>query len=152
VLVDCFTQTSPTAALQGGLLPLWLPFNCSDSVAFLRRMAPDFPRKKPVLLAPVPTYSPSWDVCPAADWVDACGSNAGITWIGANPAAYPVDLNAMFAFVPDLQAWLAAHPATGLGARPPFGVTDLEALIATVAAAGDADDRALEGQGPATAG
>ena len=126
VLVDCFTLTSPTGALRAGLLPLWLPFNCVDSLSFLRDMAPDFPPGKPVLLAPVPSYSPSWDVARADSWVAACGALADVTWLGIDPAAYPVDVAGPFRFLPALQSWCAR---AGTRARPPFGVANLEALV-----------------------
>ena len=132
VLVDCFTQTSPTAALQAGLLPLWLPFNCTDSLEFLRSMAPNFPRDKPVLLAPISSFSPAWDIASAEDWLDACGVGAETTWMGIDPAAYPVDIAGIFRFVPALQTWCAAHTRLP---RPPFDVRDLEALIGSMAAA-----------------
>jgi hypothetical protein len=126
VLVDCFTLTSPTGALRAGLLPLWLPYNCVDSLEFLNDMAPDFPPGKPVLLAPAPSFSPSWDVTQAAQWVDACGSQADITWLGINPAAYPVDVAGMFSFLPALQSWCAQAPARS---RPSLTIADLEALM-----------------------
>ena len=126
VLVDCFTLTSPTGALRAGLLPLWLPFNCVDSMEFLRDMAPDFPPGKPVLLAPVPSFSPSWDVALADQWTAACGPQADITWLGIDPAAYPADVAGLFRFLPALQSWCER---TGTRARPSFAVADLEALI-----------------------
>jgi hypothetical protein len=131
VLADCFTLVSPTAALRAGLLPLWLPFNCSDSLEFLRGMSPNFPRGKPVLLAPVPSYSPSWDVASAEQWQAACGAGADVSWIGVDPAAYPVDVAGLFRFVPDLQAWCAANQ---IRPRPPFSIADLETLIGNMAA------------------
>jgi hypothetical protein len=126
VLVDCFTLTSPTGALRAGLLPCWLPFNCVDSLGFLGDMAPDFPPGKPVLLAPVPSYSPSWDVARADQWVAACGAHADITWLGIDPAVYPVDLAGMFRFVPALQSWCAQ---AGARARPAFTIAGLETMI-----------------------
>ena len=132
VLVDCFTQISPTAALQAGLLPVWLPFNCSDSLAFLREMAHNFPRGKPVLLAPLPSFAPAWDTVSANDWRAACPPDADVTWIGVNPAALPVDIAGMFRFVPDLQAWCTAHPHQP---KLSFSITDLEALVSSMAAA-----------------
>jgi hypothetical protein len=126
VLVDCFTLTSPTGALRAGLLPLWLPFNCLDSLGFLSDMAPDFPAGKPVLLAPVPSYSPSWDVARADQWVAACGPQADVTWLGIDPAAYPADLAGLFRYLPALQSWCTS---AGTRARPSFGVENLETLI-----------------------
>jgi hypothetical protein len=126
VLVDCFTLTSPTGALRAGLLPLWLPFNCLDSLGFLRDMTPEFPPGKPILLAPVPSFSPSWDVARAEQWVAACGAHADITWLGIDPAAYPADLAGVFRFVPALQAWCAK---AGARTRPAFTVAGLETLI-----------------------
>jgi hypothetical protein len=138
VLVDCFTQTSPTAAIQAGLLPLWLPYNCVDSLDFLCRMAQSFPPGKPVLLAPVPSFAPAWDVARAEDWQAACGPEAGVTWIGASPAAYPVDLAGWFRLQPELQAWCTAAGRSALS-RPPFTIADLEALIASMAAQASAE-------------
>jgi hypothetical protein len=126
VLVDCFTLTSPTGALRAGLLPLWLPFNCTDSLSFLGEMAQEFPRGKPVLLAPAPSFSPSWDVARADQWAAACGPQADVTWLGIDPAAYPVDVAGLFSFLPALQAWCAR---SGARARPPFAIADLEALM-----------------------
>jgi hypothetical protein len=126
VLVDCFTLTSPTGALRAGLLPLWLPFNCTDSLGFLGDMSADFPQGKPVLLAPVPSYSPSWDVAQADQWVAACGAGADVVWLGIDPAAYPVDLAGIFRFLPALQTWCAR---AGTRARPAFTIEDLERLI-----------------------
>jgi hypothetical protein len=137
VLVDCHTQVSPTAALRAGLLPVWLPFGCSDSLAFLRAIAGNFPRGKPILLAPSPSFSPSWDTATAEQWREACGTNGEVSWIGVDPAAFPVDLGSLFRFVPALQAWCASHPPVP---RPPFEVDDLEALISSMAAAAEAEN------------
>jgi hypothetical protein len=126
VLADCFTLTSPTGALRAGLVPLWLPFNCVDSLGFLRDMAPEFPSRKPVLLAPVPSFSPSWDVAPADQWVEACGPHADVIWLGIDPAAYPVDVAGLFRFLPALQSWCAS---SGARSRPPFAIADLETLM-----------------------
>ena len=121
------------------MLPVWLPFNCSDSLAFLREMADNFPRGKPVLLAPLPSFAPAWDTVSANDWRAACPPDADVTWIGVNPAALPVDLAGMFRFVPDLQAWCTAHPQQP---KPSFSITDLEALVSSMAAAAVAEGEA----------
>jgi hypothetical protein len=145
VLVDCFTQTSPTAALKAGLLPLWLPFNCSDSLGFLARMAPNFPAKKPVLLAPAPGFSPAWDAVSAAHWQAAANADGGsrpTVWLGVDPTAHPVDIAGIFRFVPALQAWCAAHPTVE---HPPFAVADLEALVGSMAAAAAVIESAPQG-------
>jgi len=36
LLVECFSQINPTAALRADLLPLWMPFNTQDSLEFFR--------------------------------------------------------------------------------------------------------------------
>jgi hypothetical protein len=130
VLVDCFTLTSPTGALRAGLLPLWLPYNCIDSLAFLQDMAAEFPPGKPVLLATVPSFSPSWDLTQAEQWRAACGQDAKPTWLGIDSKAYPVDLAGMFRFVPALQDW-CAHAAPR--ERPRFTIADLETLMRRLA-------------------
>lgn len=130
VLVECFTLTSPTGALRAGLLPLWLPFNCTDSLNFLKAMVSDFPHGKSVLLAPAPAFSPSPDVATASDWINACGASNEVNWLGTNPSAFPVDLAGLFRFLPTLQAWcnsLEARP------RPRFSLADLEALMSRIA-------------------
>jgi hypothetical protein len=126
VLADCFTLTSPTGALRAGLLPLWLPFNCVDSLAFLGEMAPEFPPGKPVLLAPAPSFSPSWDVAQVDAWAAACGPQGGVTWLGVDPKAYPVDVAGLFRFLPALQSWC---DAAGARPRPPFTIAALQGLM-----------------------
>ncbi len=100
-LVECFTQFDATAVLQTGLLPLWLIFNTTDSLDFLRSMTPHFPRDKPVFVSPLITFSHTPDMVPFDEWF---ASLSGFDWvnIGARHTHYPAD------------AWGLVHWADGL--------------------------------------
>lgn len=100
-LVECFTQFDATAVLQTGLLPLWLIFNTTDSIDFLRSMTLHFPRNKRVFVSPLITFSHTPDMVAFDDWFSAL---SGFDWIniGARRMHYPAD------------AWGLVHWADGL--------------------------------------
>jgi len=66
VLVEMFSQFDAIAVLRAGLLPLWLVFNTSDSLAFLQEMLPSFPPDKPVF------FSPTTRLTPGRWWIGMC--------------------------------------------------------------------------------
>lgn len=66
-LIEMFTQINPTAPLLSPLLPLWLPFNCTDSLRFLRELRHLIPTDHPVLFTPAPNFARTFD---AAEWKD----------------------------------------------------------------------------------
>jgi hypothetical protein len=57
VLVEMFSQFDSNAAMQSGLLPLWLIFNTDDSLEYLKEMRAEFPAGKPVFFSPLATFS-----------------------------------------------------------------------------------------------
>lgn len=109
VLVDCFTQLNPVANRLSRLLPCWLPFNCTDSAAFLERMVSRFPPGRPVLFAPLPGLSPSFDTVPMSRWLEILEGHP-VTLVGVNPRHHPFDIAALFRFPGELKTWCQDHP------------------------------------------
>jgi hypothetical protein len=110
LLVECFSQINPTAALRADLLPLWIPFNTEDSLEFFEDMAPLVPRKLPVVMSLLPNFTKTTDLPPAQAWQDVAESIGPVQWIGTDPKRYPMDLAGMFNYVPALQQWVQQHP------------------------------------------
>lgn len=109
VLVEMFSQFDASAVLQGGLLPVWLVFNTTDSLAFLREMRPDFPDQKPVFFSPLSTFTHTPDIVPWEEWEAAL---SGLEWvnIGARPSHYPGDSHALLDWARPLKSWVQANP------------------------------------------
>ncbi|MBN2387378.1 MAG: hypothetical protein JXB85_10185 [Anaerolineales bacterium] len=108
VLVEMFSQFDASAAMQAGLLPLWLIFNTYDSLAYLQSMRARFPPAKPVFFSPLATFSQTPDLVPWESWVQAL---AGCTWIntGTRPSHYPSDARALVKWAAPLREWVTAH-------------------------------------------
>jgi len=113
-LVEVFTQFDATAVLRSGLLPLWLVFNTQDSLDFLRRMTPQFPKDKPVFFSPLSTFSITPDLVPWSEWESAL---SGLSWtnIGARPSHYPADARVLVSWADKLRRWCEknAQPIRG---------------------------------------
>jgi len=105
VSVEMFSQFDANAALQAGLLPLWLIFNTQDSLEYLKAMRPRFPAGKPVFFSPLATFSLTPDMVSWKDWDLAL---AGIQWtnIGARPSHYPADARALVKWANPLRQWV----------------------------------------------
>ncbi len=105
VSVEMFSQFDANAALQAGLLPLWLIFNTQDSLEYLKAMRPRFPAGKPVFFSPLATFSFTPDMVSWKDWDLAL---AGIQWtnIGARPSHYPADARALVKWANPLHQWV----------------------------------------------
>jgi hypothetical protein len=108
VLVEMFSQFDANAAMQSGLLPLWLIFNTDDSREYLQEMRTQFPAGKPVFFSPLATFSMTPDLVPWQDWEAAL---KGIDWvnIGTRPSHYPADARALVKWVEPLRQWVAAN-------------------------------------------
>ncbi len=110
VFVDCFTQVNPVAARLSSLLPLWLPFNCTDSLDLMRRSLSEFPQDLPVLFAPLPNFAPAFDTVGLDTWLQAL-AGFDVHVLGIDSRLYPEDLAGLFRFAPALKRWCQEHPA-----------------------------------------
>ena len=109
-LVECFTQANPVAARRSRLLPLWLPWNCTDSLPFLAKMAAEFPPKAPVLFMPAASFSPTFDMASLEDYRGIL-RNFPLIVLGMNHRLYPVDPTAVFRATRELRRWCERNPA-----------------------------------------
>lgn len=103
--VGMFNLYSPSAVLARRLLPLWLVFNTTDSLAFLRSAIARLP--DPLFLAALVTYSRPPDQAPWQAWASAL---EGRQWfsVGARRHRYPEDTIALWSWLRWLEA--AAGP------------------------------------------
>jgi len=108
VLVEMFSQFDSNAAMQSGLLPLWLIFNTDDSLDFLKEMRVQFPAGKPVFFSPLATFSLPPDRVPFNEWVAALD---GFEWIniGTRRSHYPADTQALVKWAEPLRKWVAQN-------------------------------------------
>ena len=108
ILIEMFSQFDAFAALQAGLLPLWLVFNTWDSLEFLKSMRKHFPKDLPVFFSPLSTFTQTPDLVPWPEWETAL---QGLDWrnIGARPSHYPADALALTNWVDPLRKWVAQH-------------------------------------------
>lgn len=135
LLIETFSQINPTAALRSDLLPLWMPFNCDDSLRFLSGFLDFVPSGLPVLLALLANFSRSPDVPGAAAWLQIASEVGPVTWIGTHPERYPFDLASRFDYLPQLQTWTAQHP--GVSERPHLQPEDFFQMLNLLEARGE---------------
>ncbi|MEW5945729.1 MAG: hypothetical protein AB1742_05985 [bacterium] len=103
VLLDCFTFLAPHAGLSLGVLPLWLPFNCSDSLRFAKRfLEAQGKTYDSIFLALVPTFCAPPDTPHAREWKKELQPFGAVTLIGTSAKAYPEDIRSFFRFLPDI--------------------------------------------------
>ncbi len=124
VLIECFTQVQPWAAVRGDLLPLWLPFNCTDSLAFLRAMTRHFPAGQPVLFNVLPNFTVTFDMVTWAQWLEAL-HGFDVTMLGVRESRYPSDPVGLFAAGEQVAVWCQARPSP---AETRLTVDELESL------------------------
>jgi hypothetical protein len=114
-LIEMFSQFDATAAMQSGLLPLWLIFNTHDSLVYLKEMRAQFPAGKPVFFSPLATFSLPPDRTPFDEWAAAL---ADFDWvnIGTRRSHYPADARALVKWVEPLREWVEENrqPVQGL--------------------------------------
>jgi hypothetical protein len=105
VLVEMFSQFDSNAAMQSGLLPLWLIFNTDDSLDYLKEMRAEFPAEKPVFFSPLATFSLPPDRVPFDEWAAALD---GFKWvnIGTRRSHYPSDARALVKWAEPLRKWV----------------------------------------------
>ncbi len=109
-LLGCFTHVNPVATRLSALLPLWLSFNCTDSLSFLKGALAELPKERPVLFAPVPNFAPAFDTVRIESWLEAL-EGFDVHWLGIDPRHYPEDLAGLFRFMPVLRDWCKRNPA-----------------------------------------
>jgi hypothetical protein len=105
VVVETFTQYDPGLTLRAGLLPLWLIFNTTDSLEFLRSQAAGFPEDLPIFFSALVTLSRTPDMVPWGQWIQAL-SSFDTRNIGARPHRYPEDLVSLWAWTERLRSQL----------------------------------------------
>jgi len=110
VLIETFTQVAPMATRLGALLPLWLPWNCEDSLEFLHKMAGLFPDDKPLLWLPLPNFVETFDMVPWEAWLQALDGMT-VHPLGMHPHLYPVNPAALYGGREAIMAWVESHPA-----------------------------------------
>lgn len=93
-VVEMFSQFDASIVHQANLLPIWLIFNTTDSLAFLRKMLSLVPAELPVYFSALSTFSLTPDLVAWAEWMDAL---RGRRWInaGARGSHYPADAVAL---------------------------------------------------------
>jgi hypothetical protein len=116
VAVEMFSQFDATAVRRGNLLPLWLIFNTTDSVRFLKQMAPSFPKGEPIFFSPLATFSLTPDLAAWEDWESAL-SGLDVRWMGSRKSHYPADARALLDWAAPLHEWVAQQNAAPVTAR-----------------------------------
>lgn len=124
-LVECFTQANPVAARLSRLLPLWLPWNCTDSLPFLTKMAAEFPPEAPVLFLPASSFSRTFDMASLEDYRRIL-QGFPLVVLGMNQRLYPVDPTTLFRATRELRRWCERNPAP---LRTHLSADDLSALL-----------------------
>ncbi len=127
LLVECFSQINPTAALRADLLPLWMPFNTQDSLEFFARMTPMIPKGLDVVISLLANFTKTPDLPLALAWEKIASRIGHVNWIGVHPDRYPMDLASIFNYATDLQKWVQEHP--GEQPRPHLTPEDLLSMI-----------------------
>lgn len=108
-LVEVFTQYDPGLALRGRLLPLWLVFNTTESLAYLERMQVEFPQGLPVYFSALVALSRTPDMVPWRAWMDALSAHR-VVHVGARRKRYPEDLVSLWRWRERLMAALGKLP------------------------------------------
>lgn len=125
VLVEVFTQSNPVAALTSRLLPVWLPFNCADSLRFLRRMRPLLPAGRPVLLTPLSNFVHTFDTAAWEAYEEALGG-ADLDVLGVRRRLFPSDPAGLWRPARALAEWCRQHLDPVQARLDPL---ELEALV-----------------------
>lgn len=93
-VVEMFSQFDASAVHLANLLPIWLIFNTTDSLDYLKKMLPRVPTELPVYFSALSTFSMTPDLVRWEDWMSAL---AGRCWVnaGARASHYPADTAAL---------------------------------------------------------
>lgn len=113
-VVEMFSQFDANAVHSGNLLPIWLIFNTTDSLNFLRDMLKQVPVDLPVIFSALSTFSTTPDLVKWQEWE---GALAGRRWVnaGARPSHYPADAAALLDWYKPIRNWSSQHGVTPSG-------------------------------------
>jgi len=108
-VIEVFTQSNPAAPLAARLLPLWLPFNCTDSLRFLRAMRSELPANRPILITHLPNFIATFDT---AKWSAYQETLAGfdLQVLGMRERLFPSDPAGLWRPAQELARWCRQHP------------------------------------------
>jgi hypothetical protein len=108
-LIEMFTCVNPAAVRAASLIPLWLPWNCTDSLAFLNQMTARFDRNQPVLLMLLPNFSLTPDTVSWDEWASAL-SGFDARLLGQRRRLFPSDPAGLWRAGEGLREWCERHP------------------------------------------
>jgi hypothetical protein len=108
VLIEMFTQSNPVAPLLARLLPLWLPFNCDDSLHFLREMRKALPDDRPVLFTPLSNFVQTFDTVGWGAYQEAL-AGLDLRVLGVRERLFPSDPAGLWRPAQELARWCAEH-------------------------------------------
>lgn len=124
-LIEVFTQSNPVAPLMSRLLPLWLPFNCTDSLRFLQQMRHALPAHKPVLFTPLSNFVDTFDTVPWQAYQDVL-AGLDLRVLGVRQRLFPSDPAGLWRPARALARYCRRHQAPF---RARLSVEDLSDLI-----------------------
>jgi hypothetical protein len=103
-----FTCVNPAAVRAASLIPLWLPWNCTDSLAFLKQVTPRFDRDRPVLFTPLSNFSLTPDTVSWDEWTSAL-SGFEAKMLGQRRRLFPSDPVGLWRTGEALREWCELH-------------------------------------------
>jgi hypothetical protein len=104
-----FTCVNPAAVRASCLIPLWLPWNCTDSLAFLKQMTPRFDRDRLVLFTLLSNFSLTPDTVSWDEWASAL-SAFDAKMPGRRRRLFPSDPVGLWRTGAALRDWCDLHP------------------------------------------
>ncbi|HEC34710.1 MAG TPA: hypothetical protein ENI37_08380 [Chloroflexi bacterium] len=108
-LIEMFTQSNPVAPLVARLLPLWLPFNCADSLHFLREMRKALPDDRPVFFTPLSNFVQTFDTVGWGAYQEAL-AGLDLRVLGVRERLFPSDPAGLWQPARALARRCAGHP------------------------------------------
>lgn len=108
-LIEVFTQSNPAAPLASRLLPLWLPFNCTDSLHFLERMRGELPPNGIVLFTPLSNFVHTFDTVGWGAYQEAL-EGLDLRVLGVRKRLSPSDPVGLWRPARLLERWCRQHP------------------------------------------
>lgn len=101
-LIEMFTNVQPSVVRRARLLPLWLPWNCTDSLAFLQRMRPSL--VAPALFLLLSNFCLTFDLVSWREWSEAL-QGLSPHFLGQREELFPSDPVGLWAGGEALWEW-----------------------------------------------